>query len=758
MINKNNKGKRKIFQWQKLRSTAWQNVFRVVLGIFIAGAAISTIYIGRKPYGEVLKEGDVSLRTIYAPIDFIYQTGVDEEKTKALREESADEVNDVLEISAQASQAQNDQLSYFYEQLAKFQGATDIAEEEKLSQLQIHLEDLELKDGDLATFLEDQQLEATKSKAVNLLNGFLEQGVIDSELERKLTRSKREKVTLRNAGQDKDLEAEVAIENFLTSTKIKRAATTRAQELFPESRKLRISLVNLIEKILQPNVQFNEALTEKRRKIAFDTAPLQYKEEKVKKEELIIARGERVIKEHLLKIKEMFRRQVRVNRFMFFSGAAILTFVFLSIISIFLKLYEPQVFSSTRQLTLIGILFILILVLAKVITYSPLPSYSIPTAIASILIAMLIGPRLAIIITVALSIFVGVIAGDKLSIASVSFIGGVVGIFFIHGARRRSQILIAGCLVGIANFVSICAIELLHGLKYTVFLKEGFWGIINGVGTGVIITGVLPVFESLFNTVTNISLLELSDLNHPLLKEMVIKAPGTYHHSLIVGNLAEAACDAIGANSLLARVGSYFHDIGKIEKAEYFSENQVGLAKKKHDKLTPSMSSLIITNHVKDGVELAAKYKLNQEIVNFIEQHHGTSLIYYFYQRALEKVDDAQDLKEEGFRYPGPKPQTKVTAVALLADSVEAASRTLGEPTPARIKGLVRKIINNKFIDNQLDQCELTLKDLDVIAETFTRILMGIFHSRVEYEEAEEKIKSENKNKKLPEKNNHQQN
>ena len=202
----------------------------------------------------------------------------------------------------------------------------------------------------------------------------------------------------------------------------------------------------------------------------------------------------------------------------------------------------------------------------------------------------------------------------------------------------------------------------------------------------------------------------------------------------------------------MARVGSYFHDIGKTEKAEYFSENQVGLAKKKHNKLSPSMSSLIITNHVKDGVDLARKYRLNHAVVDFIEQHHGNSLIYYFYQRALEKVEDEQLPKEEGFSYPGPKPQSKETAVVLLADSVEAASRALSEPTPARIKGLVRKIINNKFIDNQLDQCELTLKDLEIISDTFTRILMGIFHSRVEYDAAE---KPENRHKQQAEKNNH---
>ncbi|MBN1353060.1 MAG: HDIG domain-containing protein, partial [Candidatus Omnitrophica bacterium] len=237
-------------------------------------------------------------------------------------------------------------------------------------------------------------------------------------------------------------------------------------------------------------------------------------------------------------------------------------------------------------------------------------------------------------------------------------------------------------------------------------------------------------------------------LSNPLLKELTIKAPGTYHHSIQVGNLAEEACDAIGANSLLARVGSYYHDIGKKEKAGYFVENE-GTSASKHDKLTPSMSALIITNHTKDGIEIAKKYKLNRAITDFINQHHGTSLIYYFYQRALEKVKSDSELKEEEFRYPGPKPQTKETAIVLLADSVEASSRMLSDPTPARIKSLVQKIINNKFIDGQLDECDLTLKDLHNISESFVRVLTGVFHSRLEYPEAKPKkeIKNAVKNK-----------
>ena len=729
-------------QWKKTKNTALQITIRVILGLLFTASAIAAIYVGRKPYGEELKIGDVSLRTIYAPISFKYPLGIDEEKTRLEREKAAAAVDEVYDLDPEITRGVSAKTDNFFEQVIAAQHLKELGEEEKLQQIKSALE-VESSDSDLKSFLAEPRLEDVKTKAQILLKKLLLRGIISSTLERRIIKTGREELILRKSGA---AEERLPIDSFLTRNKVKKELTVQVQALLPENRKLRLALINLLERSLSANVHFNEELTIKRRQHAFDNAPIQYKQAKIKKEELIISRGERLTKKHLLEFKEMFRRQVKVNRFMFFSGATILTLIFLSIIAIYLKFYEPDIFLNIRKLTLVAGLFILILGLAKLITYSPLPSYAIPTVIASILLAILINSRLAFIITVALSIFVGIIAGDKLGVTTVSFVGGIVGIFFIRGARRRSQILIAGCLVGMANFSCICAIGLLQGFEHTVFFKEGFWGIVNGLTSAVIITGLLPVFEYLFNRVTNISLLELSDLNHPLLKEMVVKAPGTYHHSLIVGNLAEAACSAIGANALLARVGSYFHDIGKTEKAEYFSENQIGVAKKRHDKLTPSMSSLIITNHVKDGVELARKYRLNQAISDFIEQHHGTSLIYYFYQRALEKVEADQIPREEGFRYPGPKPQTRETAVVLLADSVEAASRALSEPTPARLKGLVRKIINNKFIDNQLDQCELTLKNLDIIADSFTRILMGIFHSRIEYE---------NKNKRHPEKDNH---
>lgn len=315
-------------------------------------------------------------------------------------------------------------------------------------------------------------------------------------------------------------------------------------------------------------------------------------------------------------------------------------------------------------------------------------------------------------------------------------LAGLTAVYSVNRIRRRSDILKAGCWAGIAGAVGVLIVSLISGLQFKVSVNESGWGMMNGFLSAIFIMGTLPAFETLFKVTTNISLLELSDLNHPILRQLFIQAPGTYHHSLVVGNLAESACEAIGANALLARVGAYYHDIGKMEKAEYFTENQMDASsKQRHEKLSPHMSSLIIVNHIKNGIELAQQYKLPKRIIDFIPEHQGTSLIYFFYQKALQQAKDGEGVKEEDFRYPGAKPQSKETAVVLLADSVEAASRSLEDPAPARIRGLVRKMINNKFIDGQLDECDLTLRDLNAIAESFVRVLTGTFHTRVPYPE-----------------------
>lgn len=329
-----------------------------------------------------------------------------------------------------------------------------------------------------------------------------------------------------------------------------------------------------------------------------------------------------------------------------------------------------------------------------------------------------------------------------LNLFMFNFVTGFVGLIMTSNVRKRFDMLRAGVVLG-ATQIALYLTMHCCGFDNASYLHIIRAGLVNGISIVGVVMVISWFFEKLFGQVTSISLLELSDFNHPLLRRMVLEAPGSYQHSLVVANLAEAAAEEIGANSLLARVGAYYHDIGKLSKAEYFSENQMlATYRDKHKKLSPSMSTLIIMNHVKEGVELAKKHRLNRRIVDFISQHHGTTLVYYFFAKAQQQQQQQQqqpkktdeEPKEEVFRYPGPKPQTKEVAIVHLADTIEARSRTLDDPTPARIKDMVRESIIKKFLDGQLDETELTLHDLDQISDVFVRMLSAMFHARVDYQ------------------------
>jgi len=417
---------------------------------------------------------------------------------------------------------------------------------------------------------------------------------------------------------------------------------------------------------------------------------------------------------------------------LFLLGTGLLLALLITAGGSYLYLLDYKSFSKNKNLILVAVMSLLSAVLFEICIIAPLNPHLFPAAGIGMLLAILLNLRASFVVMLCLTLIFGMLIQARLDYFLTLLFGSGLAIILTRNSRRRNQILSAGMLVGIINFITITCMGFVEGLAFHSFLREAGWGFASGILSSFLVMGLLPLFEIAFNITTNVTLLELSDLNHPLLKELILKAPGTYHHSLIVGNLAEAACASVSANSLLARVGAYYHDIGKIEKPEYFSENEIAI-KSRHEKLLPTMSALVITNHVKNGKELAKRHKLPKSIIEFIEQHHGTGLIYYFYQRALEKVKDESLLKEEDYRYAGPKPQSKETAIVLLADAVEASSRTLSDPTPAKLKALTQRIINNKFIDGQLDDCELSLKDLHLIAESFSKILTGLFHSRVEY-------------------------
>ena len=403
--------------------------------------------------------------------------------------------------------------------------------------------------------------------------------------------------------------------------------------------------------------------------------------------------------------------------------------VIIFIISLFLYLEFKKKISEgiPYKITHLILLYLLFVFISDTVIRNNRPIYFIPFSLIPILVTVIFSDlEISLIMSFAL--------GIRLSFQINNFYWGIIlfttGIFsslISWKPRRRFKIIQAGIFSGL-----IQCIELFF--MHNFMIKEDFliypWLFLNGFVSGIVVSGVLPIFEYLFERITNISLLELSDFNSPLLKEMILKAPGTYHHSLIVGNLSEAASEAIGADSLLSRIGAYYHDIGKIIRPQYFIENQLS-NQAFHEKLSPALSKLIIVNHVKEGIRLAKRYKLNKKIIDFIAQHHGTSLVYYFYLKALE--DNKEDVDDKLFRYPGPKPKTKETAIVLLADSVEAASRVLRDPNPNKIAELVRRVVNSKFIDGQLDECPLTLRDLEKITEVFIRILTSMYHVRVAY-------------------------
>lgn len=406
--------------------------------------------------------------------------------------------------------------------------------------------------------------------------------------------------------------------------------------------------------------------------------------------------------------------------------------------------YKPAYLKKYNMLFLLGILLIgtlligrlsgyLLLTLSKGLEYKTLDSafFGIPVPAGAMLVSLLFDFHTAITFSFTISLLTGLWLHDA-SFTIYAFVGSIVAAFSVIRCKKRSSLIKGGGYVIVANILTIIIILLFNGELFTAKAPSSImFAALGGVAVTAIVSIFLPLIEYSFKVYTDISLLEFLDLDQPIMKNLMVTAPGTYHHSVIVGNLVESAAEAVGANPLLARVSAYYHDIGKTKMPDYFIENQSGSVSK-HDKLTPHMSSMIIVNHVKEGVELAKQYNLPEPIIDIIKQHHGTMLVSYFYQKAKEKTENGIPL-EEDFRYPGPKPQTRVAALVMMADAVEAASKVLTDPTPARISSLVDKIINHIFLDGQLDECELTLKDIHEIKKRFSYILTGIFHKRIDY-------------------------
>ncbi len=426
-------------------------------------------------------------------------------------------------------------------------------------------------------------------------------------------------------------------------------------------------------------------------------------------------------------------------------GSCLIVSIILFIFYKDIKRYKPSYLKDYKMLFLLGLLIPATLLLSRLFQHILLALlkgldypgevshlFGIPLPIGAMLTTLIFDFHTAIIFSFVMSLLTGIWLENPLFNVYV-FIGSLTAAFSVIKCKKRSAIIKGGVYVSAVNIITAVIIMLLmENISSLDAPSSILFAGISGILVASIVSVVLPFLEYAFSISTDISLIELLDLDQPLMRRLMITAPGTYHHSVIVGNLAEAAAEVVGANPLLARVTAYYHDIGKIKMPEYFVENQP-LTVSKHDKLTPHMSSIILISHVKEGVELAKQHKLPKSVIDIIQQHHGTSLITYFYKKALQQ--EPMHALQEDYRYPGPKPQSRVAAIVMMADAVEAASRALEDPTPARISALVDKVINSIFLDGQIDECEITLKDISEIKKRFSYILTGIFHKRIAYPE-----------------------
>jgi len=516
-------------------------------------------------------------------------------------------------------------------------------------------------------------------------------------------------------------------------------------DMMPYSQEARgvIKLVTLNS--LRPNLLYNEDSTNKAISEAMEAvAPVQ---KTIKAGEIIVREGDRVTEEQI-SILEQLGIQRTGNYGLTLIGTGLFVLLTFWLVIEFVRRYYPRIYRNDMLLLLIGMIFVLIISFTRFLTaikvgYQPdignLMGYLAPVAAGSMLIAILLDDRLAYFITFFMALYVGLLTdGNQLFYAITAFVGGTVGIFRVYRLDQASDLAKSGLYIALADAATIITLLFIGGdLEVTTFIVGAAIGAINGILSAVLMIGVLPYLESAFSITSMSKLLELSNPNTPLLKRLMLEAPGTYHHSLMVGNLAEASAESIGANRLMVRVGALYHDIGKIKRPEYFVENQRG-ADSPHDKIAPALSNLIITSHVKEGVEMANGAHLPADIIDFIEQHHGTSLAKYFYSKALEE-DREGNVNEDNFRYEGPRPKSKEIALVMLADSVEAAVRSLESPTPEKIRDMVRTIIKDKLNDGQLELCDLTFRDLDIISKSFCTVLEGIYHKRIEYPEVMEK-------------------
>ncbi len=717
-------------------------VVGVLLLLALAAAASVALAPGlfaqRVPY-EDADLGSVASGTLKANRDYDIP---DEETTRRKREEAVAAVRAVYEHDAAGLAGALERIGAGFSlarQLAADPAALAGARGEIERALGARLEDAEFEVLAKAGFSAETQEAVTE-----LVAGAMREMVVGDREELSQHRDRGIAILRRSGGGRIAEEVLSDVSGIRDLSRVRDGIDAEAKELAGISPEVRRAVANLARREIRVNLKHDPDLTRERREDA--AAAVKPVVIQLKKGEKVIGDGERIEERHLVIFRGMRAQaqsgdvaQIRIGGALFASLVVVVLAAFGAGLSR-LRLGRKDLLLLASVLVATLFLSDLWIAVADVLRERTpeIPveawTYVMPFAAAAMLVRFVVGAEATLLFAVGLSALAGVLAGNSLPAASFTLVGCIAGAARIPRARDRAGVFRAGLFAGLAQACAVLCFALFSGriASWDVVIDAVAALIGGAIFAPVLVMSLLPLVEGLFRYTTDLRLLELANLNHPALKELIVQAPGTYHHSIIVGTLVEGAAEAIGANPLLAKVCAYYHDLGKGRNPLYFGENQKG--SNRHDDLPPEESARLIIEHVQRGLEIARKYNLPKQVADGIPEHHGTRLVGYFFHKALKAREaGGPQVDPDLFRYAGPKPQSRETALIMMADAVEAASRAMPDPSPEKLEALVQKLINGIFSDGQLDECDLTLKDLSAIARSFCRTLGGIYHSRPDY-------------------------
>ncbi len=703
-----------------------------------------------QPPPKEYKVGDIALRDIRSTRDLLVE---DKASTEKRRRDANDMVRSVYDYDPSVlEEAERTVASAFVLLQELFVADPDLSESTEDQRRQID-EQLGVKLRPTQWRMLEKQFDPSLADEIlGLVRPLLKRGVVSDR--RFLDLDQKKGITIRDILTHEERK-EDRVSTIADMDIARRSIKRNSEELIKRRGRTVFYLVSeAAAYLVRPNLTFNRQETEDRKREAVEAVEPVYFS--IKKGEMLVREGDPIQADDLIKLRALEALQTRVSPPMTVMGWVLVVVLILLILYDFSTKNIRKIAPTSKDLLFVVFVIIGTGIFLRVsifvtgsleTSFYNIPSswyyYVFPVAAGAMLIRIVLNSEMALVFSVIVSYLTGLLLDNSIFFFLYAFIASIVGAHGVTRCEQRSTLIKGGLSVSLVNILMILFYEMASGGTFSreivlqTIYKCGF-GFMGGILSAFVVLAITPIVEIVFGYTTDMKLLELANSEQPILKDLIIQAPETHSHSVILANLVEAAAKAINANPILAKVAAYYHDIGKIKKPMYFIENQKG-GENPHNKLTPSMSSLILISHVKDGVALARENHLGQKIIDIIQQHHGTSLISYFYQKAKEKENPGvHEINEKDYRYPGPKPQTKEAGIVMLADSVEAASRTLSDPTPSRIKGLTQQIINKIFTDGQLDDCELTLKDLHQIGNSFNRILNAIFHQRITYPSLED--------------------